>query len=123
MFNRQQGVMIPKGQLNADLPNGPPNTVAFVAPCQMMAVQYYDETGKGHRDVLLKAGDVWYKPPQSEEWAAALRNLADWLIAGINQKIAEYEAKDVIPAQDAVDVVATDMAAQPVEVPPTNVDV
>lgn len=122
MFNRPTGVTIPKGQINAGLENGPPNTIGNIVEAKQYAVQWFDETGKQHVDVWFKAGNVWYKPPQSEEWASQLGPVKDVFVKQAESMIGIQAAPADAPTKDAVDVVAESVAASPA-IPPANVDV
>lgn len=123
MFNRSQGVTIPKGQLHAGLAKGPPNTISHVAEVKQYALQWYDENGTAHPDVWMKIGDTWYIPPNSEAWAAEIKQVKPIFKTQLDAMIAEYGSQDAAPMQDAVDIVAPRIAAVPPAVPPTNVDV
>ena len=105
---RQTGVRIPDDQLTQG--QGAPNTVGHVIPAQMVAVQYFDEYGKGHNTVLLRVGTELYHAPNGEQWAAALKQAAPWLKEVV---MPELDSEKVpIPTEDEVDVVASETAAE-----------
>jgi len=102
MFNspgRPVGVVIP----NAQRPQtrGEPRTVSHAVPCSMVAVQYYDEDGTEHRSVLLRVANKLYVPPNSENWAGALKESAGWLAKGVEGLISD---SGTVPTADSVDV-------------------
>lgn len=103
---RPVGVRIPEGQLQPDEDKrfGPPKTVKHAARCEFVAVEYYDVNGKSHTDVFLRAGDAYYQPPNSEQWAGALRPTTKWLADGINTLVKVQETPDALHAEDTVDV-------------------
>lgn len=121
MFGRQQGVTIPKGQLNAGLEKGPPNTISHANVVEQVALQWYDENGTAHPDVWLRIGGQYYIPPNSEEWAAALKPVKETFILQLEAMLSDQVDKDVAPTKDAVDIVAKKTAAAPA--PPASVDV
>ena len=124
MFNRPQGVTIPKGQLNAGLETGAPNTISHAVVVEQVALQWFDENGKAHPDVWLRINGQYYIPPNSEEWAANLKPVKEVFIKQLEMMLANNADRNEAPTQDAVDVVASSVAAHPSPVaPPANVDV
>ena len=103
-----QGVMIPSGQMRRT--GGTPKTVLNVVECQMVAVEYVNAQGETVTEVMLKAGDTLYQPPNAEQWTSALRPLSTWLTKGIQSKLRVKDPVIAAPTEDAVDVVAADMA-------------
>ena len=125
MQNRPQGVTIPKGQLHAGLEKGPPLTVDHAFVVEQVAVQWYDENGNAHPDVWLRINGQYYIPPNSEEWASQLKPVKEALARQVETMIFNQVDKNVAPTKDAVDIVASNVAAQPAQVPapPATVDV
>lgn len=99
---RQQGVMTPEGQGNPRNA-GPENTVIHAREVTFVAVEYFDESGRRHQDVVLRMGKDYYKPPNSEQWAQALRVVSGWLSEGIKGKLAVSSTR--VPVSDEVSVV------------------
>lgn len=120
LFGRNQGVTIPKGQRNAGLEKGPPNTIGAIAEVKQYAVQWFDEAGKQHPDMWVRIGNIWYKPVNSEEWASEIGQVKDTFINQAEAMVAPKAGKDAAPTEDSVDVVASSVAATP---PPANVEV
>jgi hypothetical protein len=102
--NRHVGVKIPDGQLREG-EKGPAKTVSHAVKCEFVATQFFDDYGTPHREVLIKVGNAWYKAPNSEQWAAALKPLLPWLSAGIEEKLVLAEA--TAPSEDTVDIVGS----------------
>ena len=98
---RAQGVTTPEGQGNPRNA-GPENTVKNAMEVTFVAVEYWDEYGRQHQDVLLRMGNDYYKPPNSEDWARALRGTASWLSKGIAAKLSAPASR--VPVDDSVSV-------------------
>jgi len=98
---RQVGVL----NSNPERMTGTPKTITHFVPAQMAAVQYVDEQGAVHATVLMKVGNMWYMPPNAEQWAGALKPLASWLA-----KLCEEQVdlqKPSVPKEDVVDLFAS----------------
>lgn len=107
-IGRQTGVMVPDDQLRQE--RGTPNTVGAVQPTEMVAVLFFDEHGRGHKTVMLRAGDDLYHAPNGEQWSAALRPAAPWLKEKV---MKELDVEKVpIPTEDTVDIVAQKSAEE-----------
>lgn len=101
---RQVGVTIPEDQ-RAVKSDHPPNTVLHAVRCNMVACQYVDEYGRVRNNVLLEVGNRLYVPPNSESWAGALKDAADWLLKGVQTKVRDSEV--TAPSEDTVDVLSS----------------
>jgi hypothetical protein len=110
MYNRPQGVTISKSQINAGLEKGPSNTISHAFVVEQVALQWYDENGTAHPDVWLRINGKYYIPPNSEEWAAQLKPVKDVFVHQIEIMLNDQIDKNVAPTQDAVDIVATEVA-------------
>lgn len=97
---RQQGVTIPASQLSAG--TGEPRNVQFTAACTMQAIQYSDDNGQLHNEIVLVVGTVVYLLPGGEAWAANLRPAADWLTNKVLATIKSATAP--LPKSDQVDI-------------------
>ena len=98
---RAMGVTTPEGQGNPRNA-GPENTVQNAMEVTFVAVQYWDEYGRSHQDVLLRMGEDYYKPPNSEDWARALKGVASWLSKGVAGKLSVSNRR--VPVSDDVSV-------------------
>ena len=124
MFGRNQGVTISAGQRNAGKKKGPPGTISHAYVVEQVALQWFDESGTAHDDVWLRIGGNYFIPPDSELWASKLQQVKETYVRQLNAMMQDSAIKDVAPTADAVDIVASSVAAQPAAVaPPANVDV
>lgn len=122
MLNRQQGVTISKGQINAGLGKGPPNTISHAFVVEQVALQWFDENGTAHPDVWLRINGKYYIPPNSEEWASQLKPVKDIFVNQVETMLSDQVDRDVAPMKDAVDIVASNVVTQPIS-PPASVEV
>lgn len=86
MFQANRGVTAPANQ-GSPANEGTANTVISAAPVEFVAVEYYDGEGRRRRDVLMKLGDEYYTPPNSQEWAGSLKSVRPWLRDGTRKKM------------------------------------
>jgi hypothetical protein len=77
----------------------------------MVAVEYTDENGRQHTNVLFRVGNSVYMPKNSEQWAEELKPCSKWLAQGVLNLLADQKQVDA-PTQDSVDVVAASMAGE-----------
>jgi len=111
MFSQQNnlrpvGVMTPAGQ---GRPTGAPKQLLNVAPVEWLAVSFTDANGTVHDVVVMKLGNTWYLPKNSEEWARGLQEVAPWLIKQVEAELAartahKKVAEAAVPKTDTVDV-------------------
>ena len=106
MFNppspRQAGVLTQRPDQNI---TGNPKTLVHFAPAEMVAVQYIDENGTARATVVLKVGNAWYMPPNSEQWSSNLRPLAGWLEKQCEAQVSARQTAEV-PTSDGVNLFA-----------------
>lgn len=101
----QQPALRPTGVLtqNPERTTGAPKTITHFVPCQMVALQYMDANGTAHEAVVLKVGNKWYLPPNSETWFGGLRELAPWLVKQCEEQLSTQTAT-AVPKTDSVDL-------------------
>ena len=122
---RQVGVRLHEGPVQTG--RGTPRTLTNAVPCEMVACEYCDDAGKKHVAVVVKVGAKHYMPPNSEQWAAALRPVSEWLQEAIDREISSKDAP--IPSEDAVDMAVGEVSKEMAEgqgsspMPSQNVDV
>lgn len=85
MQNANRGVTHPVNQ-GRPANEGAPNTVVSVAKAEFVVVEYFDGEGRRTRDALMKVGDEYYSPPNSQAWAESLKSVRPWLRDGIEKK-------------------------------------
>ena len=123
MLNRQVGVVTPQDQTREE-GRGEPGKVYNVVPAEMVAVRYADETGKFIREFWYKVGDVFYQPPQSEQFAANVRTVKDSYTEQANALLSALLGDDSdLPSTDAVDVVSEQTAESVTKGDESGVDV
>ena len=95
MFTGNRGVTTPQNQ-GSPANAGTPNTVIAAIKAELVFVEYYDGSGRLVQDVVLKAGDSYYSPPNSIAWTSDLKPLRSWVVDGIRQKmpVDRVEVKD-----------------------------
>lgn len=112
MFERNQGVRIPEGQLSSG--RGEPNTISHAVPMIPYAIQYFDENGEAHATVAYKAGEIVYMDMNAERWAAGLRQASSFIkeaVLRMDASMLSGTALDTgVPQVDAVDVVSGETA-------------
>lgn len=79
----------------------PTNTVINAMEVKFVAVEYGDANGRKTLEVLLELGGEYYTPPNSQQWAAALKGVSKWLREGIKKKLPTGASK----AADSVEIV------------------
>ena len=105
---RQQGVTVPESQRMSDQ-KGPPKTVAHVVPMQPYAVQWFDERGNAHNDIVYKIGNMVYYDRNAESWASGLQQASDFIKNAVNAEHAVAFSPPA-PTSDTVDVLAMEQA-------------
>lgn len=86
MLPMNRGVTTPANQ-GAPANEGRANTVISAMKAEFVVVEYFDTEGRRQQDVLLKAGDEYYTPPNSQVWAQSLKTVRPWLKEGVRQKL------------------------------------
>lgn len=108
MFQRNQGVQTPAGQLSEG--TGEPNTVAHAVPMQLFALQYCDEHGKVHDTIAYKAGSIVYMDMNAERWASGLRQASAYIRDAVLSSAAQEDDSAPVPQNDDVDIVSDETA-------------
>lgn len=80
--------------------SAPPKKMTHVAEAKMYVVRYGDEQGVAHAVTVIRAGDQWYLPENSEQWSKNLRPIAPWLA----KQLVDAVAPTTAPKPDTVDV-------------------
>lgn len=104
---RQLGVQVTtdySGASNAAA-SGQPQTLINLARAEFHGVEYIDVTGRKIVTVIVKIGNVWYMPPNSDQWASQLRPIASWLSEQLEERIKQEKVD--IPKEDVVDIMPT----------------
>lgn len=103
MLQGSRGVTAPANQ-GRPANEGPANTVIAVAKCEFVVVEYFDTEGRRQKDTLLKVGDAYYTPPNSQAWAQSLQSVRPWLQDGVRQKLP---VEGPVTVKDSVDILVT----------------
>lgn len=98
---RQLGVTVSSNQLNAS-GTGEPKTIQHMHPVEMHAIQYADDMGQLHNELVMVIGTQVYLFPNGESFAASLRPASKWLAERVFKNLASASAP--LPAHDMVDV-------------------
>jgi methionine aminopeptidase len=101
---RAAGVTVPEDQLRQN-EKVEPNKLLDIFPMIMYGTKYSDEYGRVHVSVLVGGRGKFYHAPNGEQWAAALKEAAEWLDRQINSKLESDAAP--VPTEDVVDVVSS----------------
>lgn len=96
-----KGVTVPQNQ-GSPANEGPANTVIHAIEVKFVAVEFFDGNGRRGTDVLLEMNGEYYAPPNSAQWAAALKGAAKWMREGIAKKLPRGEVRistnvDILP--------------------------
>jgi hypothetical protein len=86
---------------------GKPNTIVAVDEAKFYTVHLFDERGRPTSMVVMEAAGVLYTPPNTMEWAKALRAAPKWVVDGMKKQI-EAKKPVAVPDSDQVDVMGTD---------------
>ena len=100
MFQANRGVTSPVNQ-GRPANEGTANTVLSVAKAEFVVVEYFDGEGRRTRDTLMKVGDEYYSPPNSQAWAESLKSVRPWLRDGIRKRLP---VEGAVTAPDNVDI-------------------
>ena len=101
MLQTNRGVTTPVNQ-GAPANEGTANTVVSAHPVEFVAVEFFDGEGRRRKDVLMKLGDEFYTPPNSQVWAESLKRVQPWLRDGTRKKMP---TSGPVPTQDDVDII------------------
>jgi len=105
-MHRQLGVYIPPEQNQKPPVTGAPNTVLEAVEIKFVAMVYTDKKGKAtNPKVGVKVGDRFFEDLNGEDWAAKLAPLKDWVLKGVEAKLAARNLKPEIPDKDQVEVI------------------
>lgn len=122
---RQVGVKIPTGQIY-DKSDSPALTIEGLVELKFYAVQYVDKKGNKVSMLVMKsaAGDL-YEAPNGASWLNDAKLLSDQMKKNVETVLASApragsSIADIVPTQDAVDVLATEVG-QATEPPPIQV--
>jgi len=100
---RTRGVRVPEQQQLNRTTGHPPNTVIGFSKSDMYAIEYTDDAGRSHREVVLVVGtapnQVVYLTPGGERWASELKtankNLTNKVLGLVNPtQIADIDVLD-----------------------------
>jgi hypothetical protein len=83
--------------------------VTNIARSEEFAVEWVDDDGRTHIEIMHRIGGVWHRAPNGENYAATLKRIAadSWLVKLLEERIAG-ENMASIPKEDAVDVLGED---------------
>jgi hypothetical protein len=84
--------------------NVPNNSLLHLVPMEQFAIQYVDGGGDLRTGVVVKVGNAYYVPENSEQWTNGLKPAADWLRDIVK---ARLESKEAVPSSDGVDLMAS----------------
>ena len=101
MFNTNRGVTAPQNQGNP-ANAGPANTVVQAIEVKFVAVDFFNGEGRRSTDVVLEMNGEYYAPPNSAQWAAALKGVGKWMKEGIAKKLPRGDVQvsttvDIVP--------------------------
>jgi hypothetical protein len=79
--------------------------VTNFAPADTYAIEWVDDDGRVHRELMHRIGGVWHRAPNGENYANTLRAISNdsWLVKHLEERIAGQDTT-TIPTKDAVDV-------------------
>lgn len=103
--SRPTGVVTPSQQLST--PGGSPRSVVNFLEAKTYAVEWADENGDKHRELMHFIGGQWYRAPNGENYAATLRPISkdSWLVEKLeDRRRNETTPAASVPKKDAVDV-------------------
>ncbi len=106
MFSPQgvrPGVRTPIEQAGTE--EGQPNTIRRASPLEMLAVEYFDKSGRRHETVVLIMGDRVFVPPNAEQWLFECKAASPWLSRAALEARERKQTKVAVPTEDKVDVV------------------
>lgn len=87
--------------------NAPTQTLVGLQKAEFFAARFGDAYGRAHNVLVMRVGDEWYMPPNSEEYAASLKPVSEWLSKQMKVRAgsppAEESLKD-LPKEDQVEV-------------------
>lgn len=124
---RPLGVTIPQGQRRGDeIPAGdlPSLSVHNFSRLEMFVGRYVDKTGKLVPGLYVKRGDDFYLDPNGPHWLGTLQELSKDHVTNVRreyERLTNSTPVDAVPSEDAVDVVAGEVAEEPTA--PADVDV
>lgn len=108
--NRQQGVAVPADQRREET-RGEPGKVYGVMPLNAIGVRYARGDGKIIREVWYEAGGAYYVPPQSEQFAQALKPVKEEYAKQVAAQLASQRPiEDGSQVETTVDVVSMETA-------------
>jgi len=85
-------VVIPHSQTAArggdgEILRGEPLSVSHAVIGYMVPTQFFDKQGKPHTEMVFVVGDVVYRDPNGERWAAELKVLSDTVADQIKSRV------------------------------------
>lgn len=102
---RPIGVMVPQDQLSPGI--GTPKTLIGFGEAQTFAVQWVDDSGKQHAELMHRIGGIWHRAPNGENYFATLRRFKSdtWLSQLLEDQIKKMQPMTTasLPKDDAVD--------------------
>lgn len=110
---RQTGVGIPLGQ-QQPAPSAGPKQLVHLLRAETYGVQWTDDEGTVHQELMHFMGGVWYRAPNGENYARSLRPLGNdvWLTKALVDRRQEALRAARAPSgpapADEVDVVGSD---------------
>ncbi len=115
--HRHVGVAIPEGQAKEPT-NLPELTVTSVNKLEFFGITYVEKAKLTPALVVRDVEGNLYLAPNGDAWVKGLRPLSDKLTNNVKDTLARLEGTplDDVPAEDNVDVIAEEMAAEEVKV-------
>ncbi len=113
---RHVGVKIPTGQIY-DKSDQPALTITGLVELKFYAVQYVDKRGSKRSMLAMKSADgEVYEAPNGSAWLNDAKPLSDQLKKNLENVLASApragsKVADLVPTEDVVDVLATEISS------------
>jgi hypothetical protein len=110
---RPVGVGQTSGQRGTSVGGG--RRLTNIARSEEYAVEWVDDDGNSHLEIMHRVGGVWHRAPNGENYAAQLKAVSStsWLVKLLEERIAG-ESTTSIPKEDAVDVLGDGATDAPI---------
>ena len=114
---RPNGVGLPQNQRSVGM--GSPRKLTNISRSEEYAIEFVDDDGQVHREIVHCIGGIWHRAPNGENYAAQLRPLAanSWLVKQLNDRVVDATSTATVPKADAVDVLGGPAESETTEPP------
>lgn len=66
---------------------GPPMTVSNALIGHFVATQWFDKSGRGHKEVFFVMGGTVYRDPRGESWASSLKEASPFISEAVKTQM------------------------------------